>query len=107
MLRNSNVHLFFLTEVIHQKDVPWLQGEKLILLNLAHSTFLDADKNVALSIIARLMNILINILFVELQNTFYITENKSNEIQFYHKLDWKHLTDQHTGRFRTKYFKVL
>ena len=62
-------------------------------------TFLDVDKNVAFSIIARLMNILINILFVELQNTFYITENKSNEIQFYHKLDWKQLTDQHTGRF--------
>ena len=45
------------------------------------------------------MNILINILFVELQNTFYVTENKSNEIQFYHKLDWKQLTDQHTGWF--------
>ena len=42
------------------------------------------------------MNLLINILFVELQNTFYITENKSDEIQFYHKFDWKELTRQHT-----------
>ena len=31
MPRSSNVHLFFLTEVIYQKDIPWLQGEFIFI----------------------------------------------------------------------------
>ena len=80
--RSSEVQLFYLTEVLKVADFEWLKGV--------------TKESIGCSIVARLANILINIVFVELRNAFYITENKSNQIQFYHKLEWRQLTKQHT-----------
>ena len=48
---------------------------------------------------ARLITLIMRILLVELKNTFYLTENKTNDNLFWHKFQWKESTMKHIKMF--------
>ena len=79
--KESKTAFYILTEVIDPREIKWISDR--------------LEPVESIKIVVRLVQAIVGILFRELQNTVYLTENKKNENLFYLKLDWIHLVNNH------------